>query len=1217
MVINEVMSSNGITIEDEDGDNEDWVEFYNPTDETIDLLDYGLSDDYDNLFKWILPDVSIEPGEFLLIWTSGKDHNDPDAPLHTNFSINNSGEEVIITNSQGELIDEIPPTNISTDISYGRFPDGDDNLLYFENPTPGEPNTSAGFEEILDPVIFSHSGGSYTSSVDLTLSHEDPDVTIIYTLDGSIPDPDNLEGTTYTYRNQYPQEPSQTYGPFLENEYTSHVYREPLTLVDRSSDPNHLSHISTTGHYDPPYFPTEPVFKGTVVRAKVVKPNATSRIETNTFLISPMAEYRYSLPIISFGIQEDALFDYEEGIYVSGTDHEINEVGIRRTPGNYNWRGIEAERKAHMEVFETNGNHAVLKQNMGLRIHGNASRTEPVKSLRLYARNTYGESRFNYQFFPDMPDNRFNRLMLRVSGQDLKTTMFRDAAIQKIVEHMNFDTQAYRPFIVLINGEYWGIHNLRERYDRHYLERTYGVDPDNIDLLTDNALEKEGDASHYNETIDYIEEHGLAADEHYEYIRTRIDEENFLDYHIAQIYADNSDWPGSNIDFWRYRTNEYQPDSDYGHDGRWRWLMFDMDFGFGLLSASSSRNRIEQALRDDGPGWPNPPWSTFLFRNLMDNEAFRTKFFNRFSDQLNTAFKTERVTRIIQDLKDQVEPEIDEMIDRWGQPGEYGQWASWESSIPILFTFAEERPEYQRQHLRGQGWEREPPEYFNINETELTLDTSNPKHGNVQVNTILLGSNLDNEESNAYPWKGTYYEEYPVTLKAISEFGYSFSHWEVGDQRFVDNEIEVDLSQHSTAKAVFNEEELGEVELEPYAVSSEDYQFNGWNSSTQSGSFPDHMAFVYMDEDDPGLKAQIDGFTEGAYDLDSRTRINGLGSNGLSFINTGNEEGNAGYPGRRLGGLLFALDTSGEDIVYVSWTGGTVTLNSREYRMRLQYRTSDSGEFNDVLDANGKPVEYVRHSSEHIKTVGPVALPEHALDRRYIQLFWRYYHTGKRFSDDSGARDELSLNDIRIMTELQASELGIEQLKSEFPINGVPPVQVSAYTDDGLKAINYIETVSLTLDEGTGTLNGTTTAELANGQAIFNNLSFSEVGDYTLRAEAGNLVPGISSFKVSSETDLEEETQKEIPEEFTLSQNYPNPFNSETLIQYGVPEDAANVRIEVYDILGRKVNTLYDGPQSAGNHFIPFDAGQLASGLYIYVMQSDNIKHTKKMLLVK
>ena len=136
VVINEVMASNGSTIADEFGLYPDWIELYNPGDETIDLTGYFLSDDMDNPRRWQFPHGKIEPGGFLIVWASGRDFG-----LHTNFNLDGEGELLILLAPDGfTVVDYLQPVSIPRDVSYGRYPDGANNWQYFPEPTPGRAN---------------------------------------------------------------------------------------------------------------------------------------------------------------------------------------------------------------------------------------------------------------------------------------------------------------------------------------------------------------------------------------------------------------------------------------------------------------------------------------------------------------------------------------------------------------------------------------------------------------------------------------------------------------------------------------------------------------------------------------------------------------------------------------------------------------------------------------------------------------------------------------------------------------------------------------------------------------------------------------------------------------------------------------------------------------------------------------------------------------------
>ena len=772
VVINEVQSSNTIIVDD-DGDNEDWIELYNRSDSPVNLNGYWLSDDYDNPTRWAFPDVTLGAGETMVVWASNKDRHQPGLPLHTNFAISAGGEEILLSMPNGQLVDEALPVAIPTDISWGRYPNGADNWVFFEEPTPGADNVNEGYSEILEPPTFSASGGFYNNEFALNISHSDSSVTVVYTTDGSIPALESVGGVPYQYKNQYREMPYHSEGELLTNEYESHIYDGAITVEDRSSQPNKVTAISTSYHGTPGYLPDEPVFKGTVVRARAFKDGArASPIVTHTYFITDSGDNQFSLPVVSFGIQEDALFGYHDGIHVAGSqfdqwrDRNSRGTPDGGTPANWHMRGVEWERPAHLELFEPGEIEAGLQQDLGVRIHGGWSRSGKLKSLRLYARNAYGDSRFNYQIFPDLEDDRFNRLVLRSSGNDRTYTLFRDAMIQALGEGLRLDTQAYRPTVTFINGEYWGILNFRERYDRHYLARTYDINSDNIDYISNYDDVGEGDDEHYQETLRFLENNSLVADAQFEEIKTRIDTDNYMDYTIANIFANNTDWPANNIDFWRLRTDEYQAGAPVGHDGRWRWLWFDADFGFGLYDGSRGATNNTLRWATQSGGFPNRDWSTIILRRLLENPEFKNDFVNRFSDLLNTNFSSDYVVSVIEDMKAAIEPEMADHIERWSHPEDMDKW---HDNVDVMVDFAHNRPYYQRQHLR---------DYFGLGgDYTLTVGRSQAEQGHVRVNSIVVREGTAGVSADDDFWTGSYFAGVPIQLEAIPNPGYEFSHW--------------------------------------------------------------------------------------------------------------------------------------------------------------------------------------------------------------------------------------------------------------------------------------------------------------------------------------------------------------------------------------------------------------------------------------------------------
>ncbi|MDG5768073.1 CotH kinase family protein [Balneolales bacterium ANBcel1] len=745
VVINEIQASNNSTLPDNDGDYEDWIELYNAGASTAYIGYFGLSDDHSQPYRWIFPaGTKIPPGEYLLIWASGKDRATPGKPLHTNFAIAREGEGLVLTDIDGNLIDKVPPTPIPSDLSFGRQPDGSDTWRFFQEPTPGACNTAAtGYNSILNAPEAHPPGGFHAGKVTVNLSGYPGDAEVRYTLDGSEPTAD------------------------------SPLYDGPVIITDRSEEPNDLSEILDISHrYAPAASPEENVYKGTVLRARAFREgDIAGPAMTETYFIHDDGADRYSFAVINLSTDPDHLFGHENGIYVLGRVHEEwIEQGGRNfnggAPANYNQRGRGWERPAHMVMFDEDGNQ-VVSQDIGIRIHGGWSRAFPQKSFRLYSRSDYGESRFRYRFFPDLELDDFNRLILRQSGQDVTSTMFRDIFIQESVGHMQFDIQHYRPAILFLNGEYWGIYNIRQRYDRHYIETHYDVGEDELDLLTRSAeTPKEGDNTDYLVLRGYINSRDMSEPEHYEYVKQHIDTDNLIDYFIAQIYSDNRDWPHNNIDFWRMNHGEYRPDSSIPEqDGRWRWLMFDTDWGFGWLS-SINNNTLDRVTGDG-----REPWANLVFDGLMDNRSFRNRFMNRFADMLNTAFLPERLHGLLDSLEALYAVEIAEHIARRGHAGNWEYPMSknaWRQEVAEIRDFAEGRPAFQMRHLMR---------YDNRDTIPLLLDVTTPGKGHIQVNSIAIDPSTPGVGDAPWPWSGTYFRNIPVQLSAVPEDGFEFARW--------------------------------------------------------------------------------------------------------------------------------------------------------------------------------------------------------------------------------------------------------------------------------------------------------------------------------------------------------------------------------------------------------------------------------------------------------
>ncbi len=147
VIINEFVASNNAGLEDEDGDTSDWIELYNAGDSPVDLAGWALTDMVYDRNKWTFPDITVDSGEYLVVFASGKDRKPTNGDnLHTNFRLDRLGEYLGLYNLVGEpqplsVFDPAFPMQ-ATDFSYGRYA-GRPGFWYLQPPSPGAPNESS------------------------------------------------------------------------------------------------------------------------------------------------------------------------------------------------------------------------------------------------------------------------------------------------------------------------------------------------------------------------------------------------------------------------------------------------------------------------------------------------------------------------------------------------------------------------------------------------------------------------------------------------------------------------------------------------------------------------------------------------------------------------------------------------------------------------------------------------------------------------------------------------------------------------------------------------------------------------------------------------------------------------------------------------------------------------------------------------------------------
>jgi len=760
--ISEVMIKNRTYAPDEDGEASDYVELHNTSDRPVNLQGYALSDTDAQLTKWVLPDVTIDAGGYLLIYTSGKNRTSAQA-LHAGFKLG-SGESIFLTNPQGQMVDCVTPETDQADQAWSRTEMGFTALF---PPTPRHANTADGVAAVDAQLTAANIYGLYISEVmtstnDSSLSSASHDWVEIYnssagTLDlsgiGLSDDANrprkwqfpqgatinsgeykivflNGEGGTEngTYCADFRLSKDGGYGLLLSTPEGKLIDRIPVgaqyanVSYGRSysvsgfryyTDPTPRSANSSYGYagraeeavfsvegglfdngeritltLSAPaghtiYYTTDctdpdqnsNVYTGpltldstTIVRTAVyANDKLPSIITTQTYFFG----ISHTLRVVSLVSDPVNLFDYYEGIYEMGP----GAVGQYATPPyGSNGKGanfwMDWEKAANVEVFGLNG-ETIVSQGCGLKLQGQFSRAEPQKSFKLIARSEYGKNRFHAALFADRPYTEYQSFILRSSGQDWDKTRMRDIVQTSLAAETDVMYQAVEMCVVYINGQYWGQYNMRERINDYSICQWEGwtSEPDDLDLIKANRTVMQGSNASFEEIVSWVAEHGVRTQADIDHVAELIDIQNYLDYVAVQIFVGNPDL----LNVKRYRS--------VNEDGKWRWVLFDTDWGF-----TTDTNSMRRWLDPKGAG-SEFKTDNRLFIGLMANEGIKDWFLHRFDELMVKSWTADKILATIDYYHQLLLPEIDQHLARW----EISR-SKFDTEIQTIIEYAEERP---------------------------------------------------------------------------------------------------------------------------------------------------------------------------------------------------------------------------------------------------------------------------------------------------------------------------------------------------------------------------------------------------------------------------------------------------------------------------------------------------------------------------------------------
>ncbi|MCC7301356.1 MAG: CotH kinase family protein [Bacteroidia bacterium] len=485
-----------------------------------------------------------------------------------------------------------------------------------------------------------------------------------------------------------------------------------------------------------------------VIRARLFSSNSQilpGKTITNTYFINE----NITLPVVSLSANPQDIWDWNTGIYVMGPNADTTFPFY----GANFWQGWE--KPGHAEYFDKTGNHGFELDNV-LKIHGNWSKGFPQRSFRVVANDDYGQTRIPFNLFPEKQLKELKAFNLRNAGIDWNTTHMRDGLMQRAVRNTYNDIMDHTSCVVFLNGDYFGVFEIRERQDEYYIEENHGVDKDEMDLLRFHGDIMTGDNKQFLSMVEWFRLNDLTLSSNYDSARHLLDIQNITDYFTAEIYYSNPDWLGNNIKFWR-KTNPPSP---------WRYILWDTDGGLGLFSLVTD-NLLPYVTNSDTNSmyYPNP--HSTIMESLLRNTEYRNYFVNRYADLMNTTFHPLNLGSLAQKIYDNMAPEMPRHFSLWGIPNSnpFGMGpcldsSDWAFEFSLLMDFINDRPQYARYWVQ-QEWNLP-------NQVRVTLDVDPAGAGNILMNTIYPDS---------FPWAGIYFNGVPVSMTAAAFPGYKFSHW--------------------------------------------------------------------------------------------------------------------------------------------------------------------------------------------------------------------------------------------------------------------------------------------------------------------------------------------------------------------------------------------------------------------------------------------------------
>ncbi|MBE0639535.1 MAG: CotH kinase family protein [Bacteroidales bacterium] len=865
VVINEGSNMNYSTIADEDGEYPDWLELYNTGADTINLLNYSITDKPDNPTKWIFPNVKLAPGAFRTVLCSGKDRKPLSGFVHvftavefnpiagwnthsfstpfywdgiSNILINtcsyssagyttnsvfnqtatgfyassftfNDGSAASCMSKYGSRAYQRPnmklngipvgtgtlqnsPTDypapygnwywsarhqmliLASELTAAGLTAGEISSLAFDVVST-DPNTVYDYIDIhmklislgelassfdaVDTSNFLHTNFKISESGEAVFLFS-PYQVFLSSLFIECNDLDNSRGSfpdgssdQYLFQLGTPSFTNNTSATFTDYfeapvfSVPSGIYQLPfyLSISNPNAEPSSI-HYTTDGSEPTPFsqvFTGEPIniANSMVLKARVFGPGILPSPNT---VSSYLFGVNHTTPVISVATSSDNLYG-ENGIFD-------------------NW-WFDWEKAAYVEYFDSTKN-LIFSQRAGIQIDGGwgGARSHPQHSFRVeLADGVLGDGPVDYQIIPAKPDRtRYSKFYLRNGSNQYLSFPYKDACQVALMGAETYNYyNAWRPVSVYINGNYFGLYELREKMDTEYFETLDGADPEQTDILSMSAWyggvlrAVEGSLDDFYEDYASFLQINPSDTSFWNSADQYFDMTWYNDYFIAESWMGNTDWPWNNIKIYRSDKTDF----------RWRYCLIDLELSMDPNGWTDCYFDHIEYMLNYGDFYPH----VHIWQRSILNARFRNYFINRFADVMNTAYHFEKMFALEQSMFNQMVLEMPDEYARWGDPNNIpGQMEVFTNNHLEFQSQLSQRTNQVRNHLQS---------HFNLpGQVEVILNVYPENAGKIKISTVTPDS---------YPWQGVYFDGIPVKIEALPEDGFIFLEW--GNNGLINN----------------------------------------------------------------------------------------------------------------------------------------------------------------------------------------------------------------------------------------------------------------------------------------------------------------------------------------------------------------------------------------------------------------------------------------------